>query len=278
MKNNVLVSIIIPTYNSEKHIEKCLISIKEQSYKNIEIIVVDQESMDNTEKIANSFGVRVIRVRKPRFYSPPSKSRNIGAKKAKGEILYHLDSDMQLSKGLIKEAVGIFDRNKNIGALIVHEIDIANNFWARCKALERRCYWGNDNIESARIVRVAIFNKVNGYDEKLSSGEDFDTQRKYAKITKVDFCKNVTYHNLMSLTLMTSVVKKFNYGKTAGKYFKKHDENGLSLLLEECSAYVKNYKSLLSSPVLAIGMFFMKGLEFSAGGLGSIYSKVHRLQ
>ena len=162
MRNKIVVSIIIPTFNSEAHIGRCLTSIKKQTYKNIEVLVVDQDSKDATEKIAHDFGARVIRVKKPKFYSPPSKSRNIGAKEAKGQIFYHLDSDMQLSKGLIKEAVEFFDKQQNIGALIVHEEDLTNGFTSKCKALERRCYWGNDNIESARIVRRTIFQKIHG--------------------------------------------------------------------------------------------------------------------
>ena len=50
-----LISVIIPAYNVEKYIENCLISVFEQSYKNIEVIIVDDFSTDQTVKIAKSF-------------------------------------------------------------------------------------------------------------------------------------------------------------------------------------------------------------------------------
>jgi glycosyltransferase involved in cell wall biosynthesis len=58
--NNLLVSVIIPTYNSSRTLEKCLESIKNQSYKNIEIIVVDNNSKDNTKEIALKFTDKVF--------------------------------------------------------------------------------------------------------------------------------------------------------------------------------------------------------------------------
>ena len=102
-----LVSIIIHTRNSDKTLEKCLQSIKNQRYKNIEIIIVDQESEDNTLPIAKKFGVRIFSSPKSLFYNGPSRSRNIGAKNAYGEIFYHLDSDMELSENIISESVEI---------------------------------------------------------------------------------------------------------------------------------------------------------------------------
>jgi glycosyltransferase involved in cell wall biosynthesis len=56
---NPLVSLIIPTYNSSKTIEDCLKSIKNQNYENIELIVVDNNSKDNTKEIALKYTNKV---------------------------------------------------------------------------------------------------------------------------------------------------------------------------------------------------------------------------
>ncbi len=269
-----LISVIIPTYNSQKYLQACLDSIKKQTYKNIEVIVVDQTSTDETPSIVHKNKVKLITLQKPKFYSPPTKSRNKGASAAKGSILYHLDSDMILSKGLLTEAAKIFMQEKEIGALIVHEEDITNGYWSKCKAFERKCYWGNDNIESARLVRTQIFKKVGGYDEKLSSGEDFDTHRRYKAISKIGYCKNVVYHNLGYLKLGRMIYKKFSYGKTAGSYFKKHNVSGQSLLLEEVKCYYRNRSAFLKNPTVGIGSVVLKGLEFSSGGIGLLVSKL----
>jgi glycosyltransferase involved in cell wall biosynthesis len=72
-----LVSIIIPTKNSAEFLEQCLISIKNQSYKNIEIIVVDNFSKDSTREIAKRYGATI-------YLKGPERSaqRNYAAKKA----------------------------------------------------------------------------------------------------------------------------------------------------------------------------------------------------
>ncbi len=267
-KNKPLVSIIIPTYNSASKINACINSIKSQTYSNIETIVVDQSSSDKTQHIAKAKGAKIIVLPKPDFYSPPTKSRNEGAKVAQGVILYHLDSDMQLSPKLIEETVDIFKSNKSIGALIVHEEDKPKGFWGKCKAMERRCYWGDDRIESARVVRKEIFIKVGCYDENINSGEDFDIHRRYKKVTKIGFCKNLAHHDLGEINFRRTLWKKFNYGKTAQAYFSKHKETGPSLLRTQINCYLKNWRLFLRNPILGFGTIFLKFSEFFAGGLG----------
>ena len=73
-----LVSVIIPTYNSEKTLAKCLKSIKNQSYRNIEVIVVDRFSKDRTVEIAKSYKAKVYQLDYERV-----KAKNSGLMKAK---------------------------------------------------------------------------------------------------------------------------------------------------------------------------------------------------
>lgn len=263
-----LVSVIIPTKNSADTLEACLKSIKNQTYQNIETIIVDQSSTDDTTKIAKRYGAKIVSLPPPKFYSPPTKSRNTGAQESKGEILYHIDSDMELSPKLIEEIVHRFEKNKHTIALVIHEEDQTRGFWSRCKALERRCYWGNDNIESARAVRREIFEKVHGYDEKINSGEDFDIHRRYKKEGGIEFCENVIYHNLGTLNFQKTLSKKFNYGRTGSAYFEKQQTSGQSIVLEQVKCYLKNYKIFLQDPIHGIGMLFLRACELAIGVIG----------
>lgn len=274
MKDKSLVSVIIPTFNSAKYIDGCLDSIGKQTYKEIEVIVVDQSSTDGTSDLIKKRKIKLITLPKPKFYSPPTVSRNKGASISRGAILFHIDSDMVLSTGLIAEMVKKFDQKNDVGALVVHEEDITKGYWSRCKAFERKCYWGNDNIESARAVKRDIFKKVGGYDETLSSGEDFDIHKRYKKYCKIGFCENVVYHNLGSLSFMKAITKKYNYGKTAGKYFKKHHTSGQSIFKEQLKCYLKNYSSILKNPIIGLGSVFLKVSEFGAGGVGLLINKI----
>ncbi len=85
-------SVIIPAYNADKHILECLLSLKEQTIKDFEVIVVDDGSMDRTYDIA----VKYARVIKTTRNLGVGAARNLGAKEAKGEILAFTDADVVL--------------------------------------------------------------------------------------------------------------------------------------------------------------------------------------
>jgi len=89
LKTTPLVSIIIPTFNSQKTIKQCLESVVKQTYKRIEILVVDRYSTDDTVKIARQFKAKVFLLKCER-----SEAKNYAARKAKGEFLLFIDSDM----------------------------------------------------------------------------------------------------------------------------------------------------------------------------------------
>ncbi len=267
------ISIIIPTRNSGKTIDRCLQSIYKQSYKNIEIIIVDQESEDSTIMIAEKYGCIIKSIPQSTVYSPPTKSRNVGARLSTGSILFHLDSDMELSDGLIDEIMNVFENNPEIGALIVHEIDLTNNFWGTCKSLERRTYWGNTTIESARVIKKDLFDRIGGYDEDINTGEDFDIQDRLSHYANISFCRNVVYHNLKNFSLRESILKKYNYGQSAEMYFSKKSKNPFSLLWEEMKCFVSNYKLLLKSPLISLGMILLKIVEIFSGLCGLLKNK-----
>lgn len=107
---NPKVSIIIPTLNEEKYLELCLSSIRRQTFKEYEIIIVDGYSKDNTVKISKEFDTRVFR-QKP---SGAGNARNFGAKKSKGAILSFIDADTILPEGYLEILVEDFEDIKVI--------------------------------------------------------------------------------------------------------------------------------------------------------------------
>ena len=89
------VSIIIPVYNAEKHIEKCLESIKEQEYKDMEIILINDGSKDDSEKVIKNYIKNNLEDYNVSYYTKKNegvaKTRNYGIKKAKGEYIFFVD-------------------------------------------------------------------------------------------------------------------------------------------------------------------------------------------
>ena len=94
MNNYPLISLIIPCYNAEQTLEKCLNSVVQQSYGNLEIIIIDDGSTDRTSEICKDFqskDVRIVVFRQDN--SGVSKARNKGVHAAKGEYICFVDSD-----------------------------------------------------------------------------------------------------------------------------------------------------------------------------------------
>lgn len=114
MNKEPLVSIIIPVFNVEKYISKCLYSAISQTYKNLEIIIINDESTDSTPEICKKFSKSDDRIK---IYfqknSGPSVARNLGLKKCNGKYFFFLDSDDSLDKNLIKHMV-LFAEKENV--------------------------------------------------------------------------------------------------------------------------------------------------------------------
>ena len=114
-----LVSILIASYNKEKYVSRCLKSCLDQSYKNIEIIFVDDESKDNSYKIAKKFkNVKVFKKKRKKFKSKFNTFFQIDSylyayKKSKGKIITLLDSDDFYKKNKVNTIVNHFLKNKN---------------------------------------------------------------------------------------------------------------------------------------------------------------------
>jgi len=102
-----LVSVIIPTYNTEKFIEKCLKSIKNQTYTHIEIIIINDGSTDNTLTIIEKHKKTDNRIKLLNFTQNKGNGigRNLAVKEAKGEYILFVDADDWVENNLIEKVV-----------------------------------------------------------------------------------------------------------------------------------------------------------------------------
>jgi glycosyltransferase involved in cell wall biosynthesis len=268
--SQLLLSVIVPTRNSASTLEACLKSILNQTYPNIELIVVDRDSTDATKRIAQKFTDHIYN------YGPErSAQRNFGAKQANGKYLLMIDSDMELAKHVVEECVHEFIQEPRLLSLVVPEESFGQGFWAQCKRLERSFYVGAVWIEASRAFRAEIFENLNGYDESLISGEDWDLSR------RVDICgpagriKSYIRHNEGRIKLYRLLKKKYYYAQQARAYLMK---NPVPSKLAAPVGPVARYKlffahprQLLSRPFIGAGMLFMKTCEFAFGAAGYLF-------
>jgi len=256
---NPLVSVIIPTKNSSKTLEACLESIKNQTYKNIELIVVDNNSTDNTKEIAKKYTDKVFN-----FGPERSAQRNFGAKQASGEFLLIHDSDIYFNVDSVKECVELSEK-ENCDAIILPEESIGDGFWTKVKSFERSFYVGNDLIEAPRFFKNEVYEKICGYDEKLTGAEDWDLGiRLRENGYKIFRAKIFLKHDEGRLDLFGSSKKRKYYAKDIlGRYAEKHPKE----FKKQMSFFVrfpmgKIIQKGFLHPILFSCMIFMKGLEY----------------
>jgi glycosyltransferase involved in cell wall biosynthesis len=259
-----LVSIIIPAFNEEKVIGQLLGSIKKQTYKKIETIVVDDASTDNTVEISKKYTKKVYR----RVHAERSVQRNFGAKKSKGSILFFLDADMVLSGNVVKDAV---KKKKDYKALVIPEKTTGDGFLQSVRRFEREMYEHDKSIEVARVFDRDVFFELKGYDEELTGPEDYDLPYRIGKKYKIGRGTEYLLHNEGRLNLVKLLKKRFYYANKGALYAQKHPELVMTqgnLLFR--SAYLRNWKKFIRNPVLGFSFLIIKCLETIAAILGFI--------
>lgn len=263
-----LVSVIIPSFESEKFIEQCLKSIKKQSYKNVEIIVVDRGSKDNTLQIAKKFTNKVF------IYGPERAAQvNFAAKKAKGKYLYRVDSDFVLEPEVIRQCIEKCEKEK-LDGIAIHNTSAENlGFWAEVRKFERNTYQDDNLIVAVRFFTKIAWQKTGGFDEKLYGPEDYDFHNRFvAAGYKWGRIKAIERH-LGEPKNLTDIWKKhFWYGKQMVFYFKKHPKTATLQFSPIRSSYIRHYKSFFVHPLLGLGLLVMTIVKFLSGGLGFLYA------
>ena len=267
-----MVSVIVPTYNSEKTLDKCLKSIKNQTYKNIEIIVVDKFSNDRTVEIARKYTDKVFVINA----KERSVQRNFGAKKAKGRYLLFIDSDMILTSNVVEECV-----KKQLGTvcsgIIIPEKTVGDGVLAKIRAYERKFYIGDDLIEAARFFVKKDFLSVSGYDESITGQEDWELPIRMKKqgYNVTERINSFILHDESSLSLIKHLKKKYYYAKTLHIYQNKHPDYAYAQYnpFRRFGLFLKN-RRFYSNPLLALGVLVIKSLEYIAAGVGYVVGRV----
>ncbi len=261
-----MISIVIPTKNSERLLRKTLDSIKAQTYQDYEIIIVDGFSADKTEEIAREYTDKIY----TSSASLPG-ARNFGYSKARGEIYASIDSDMILEPTVFEEAV---KRSKDADIFVIPEVGYGNDFISRCKDLEKRCYHGDAVIEAARIFPRKVYDSVNGYDDRLLFAEDWDIHCRMKEKYRIGRLQSKIFHNTEGICLFANIKKAYGYGKTLPRYLAKNHPQVNEWLDPKKIFFIRHFSKLKKEPVYAFGLFVIKSTEYAAGLAGFVAAKI----
>jgi glycosyltransferase involved in cell wall biosynthesis len=268
-QNEPMVSVVVTTRNEEKNIENCLNSILAQTFKNIELIVVDNFSEDRTVEIARKYSAKV-------YFKGPERStqRNYGARVSSGEYLLYLDADMILSPTVIEDCVEKCEGDR-ADALYIPERIVGECFWTKVRDFERSFYTGT-LVDAVRFVRKNLFEKVDGFDESLVGPEDWDFDRRVRKIGRTGIVNVPLYHNEGQFNIKRYLKKKKYYSKGIKKYIRKwgtHDQEttkqvGVWYRLMGVFVEKGKWKRLIRHPICMIAMYCLR-LRVAIGYLQS---------
>lgn len=274
MKNNPLISVVIPTKNSAEFLARCLRSIKNQTYKNIEIIVVDNNSTDETKKITREFTHRIYNCGPERCAQV-----NFGVKKAKGEYVYQTGSDLTREKELVKEAVNKCEREKYDAVYINVITKIPNpNIWQQVRGLERQCYVGESGMSAARFFKRSIFLALGGYDESLGSvADDLEFQHRLNLAHyKTGFIKAKENNIDEYKSLKIIITRSLYYGWFIKRYWAKHPQKTKKQYRLIRQEFIKHRKILFKNKFLLSVFIFYKLVQYFFGGIGLLLAKTSR--
>jgi glycosyltransferase involved in cell wall biosynthesis len=184
-----MLSIIIITKNEEKTLPRLLESIKNQDFKDYELILSDASSTDKTKDIAKKYCCKIIKG------GLPAEGRNNGARVAKGDILLFLDSDTKLPLNFLSKNLKEFNEEK-LTIAIPFPIPLSKKYSYqiifksyRSFAVITQFFIPNGG-GFCIFCKKEIFEKIGGFDETLILGEDHDLIRRCSKYGKFRILKN----------------------------------------------------------------------------------------
>lgn len=220
-------SIIVPAYNTEKYIDKCLKSIFSNTYKNFEVIIVNDGSIDKTEDIINKYIKKydnIIYIKQKNMGL--SLARNNGVKKATGDYLLFIDSDDYVEKNLLENI------NKNIDDLDVLRYQLNIVFNDKIIPYEEKEFNATDGIDA--------FEKIVKY-KFIEMASLYVINRKYYLDNNFMFEKDVYHEDYGLLPLVIATAKKvksinylgYNYVQRDGSIMSSNDTEKMKKKMDD---------------------------------------------
>ena len=243
MKN--LISIIIPVYNVEQYLSRCVDSVINQTYKNLEIILVDDGSTDNSGKICDEYALKDNRIKViHKKNGGVSSARNAGLDIAKGDYIGFVDSDdfiehdmYEYLQNLIIEydadisicSIEFIIKNKNIYKTLLKKDELLNTNEA-LKVFYTQLYIYNKLFNKCIMADLL-------FDTSVKIGEDMLFCLEYLKrCNRIIYGKEVKYHyvnNVLSATKKTFNIDKLTYFKSINIFINYAKDNNLKYLFKK---------------------------------------------
>ena len=239
------ISIITVTKNSEKFLKDCILSVKKQSYKNYEHIIIDGNSSDKTNKIIKSFKGKI------KFYKNHNDkglydAMNLGIKKSSGELIGILNSDDIYFKNTLKIVNSYFNKNKNLdflfGSVYKHKLLHGYN--------PKIINWSFGFYTTHSIgffIKKKSQLKVGPYDLRYKYSADYDLFIRLIKKFKMKgvATKKTEIFGRFRSGGLSSKIKFIDYLKECNKIRINNDQNIIFVYILFIARILKNFGKIL---------------------------------
>jgi glycosyltransferase involved in cell wall biosynthesis len=185
------VSVVIPSYNYEQTLGRCLDAVLAQTCRPFEVIVVDDHSTDRSLELARRFPVTVLQT--PRN-SGVAAARNLGAHHARGNVIFFVDADVVLEPGAINAALVELRADSSIVSVcgIYEPVPLVrHSFWEECRSLQAYA-WRISSLGdvsggffSLGAIRRGAFLAVGDFNENLRQTEEIDYGERLSRVGRI---------------------------------------------------------------------------------------------
>lgn len=230
MKNLPIITVYITNYNYGTYIKKAINSVLNQSYENIDLIIIDDASTDSSKKIIKKYEkYNFARIIYNKTKKGLIKSSNIAVRASKGEFVLRLDADDYLNKNCLRILYNKIKKNNNVAMVYsdYYEIDNNNNILLKQKQIDinsKNNLKDRPVLAACCLVRKSSLFSVNLYDEKFSRQDGYDLW--YKLITDFNFKyvpkplfyyrkhqNNLTSNKILLYKTRSQILKKYAYKK-----------------------------------------------------------------
>lgn len=182
---NPLISVVIPTYNRGNIIERTINSVLQQTYKNIEVLIIDDASNDDTENIVKNIEDKRIRYIRLAKNTSGTKPRNTGIKLSKGEFIAFLDSDDEWFPEKLEKQLNHIYNSEGPSSNVLCFTDLIINYGNKKKKKKNRTlkpnedimdyiFLGNNVVQTSTFMVSAYIAKKTLFDSNLKKHQDWD--------------------------------------------------------------------------------------------------------
>lgn len=191
------ISVIIPTHNRCDLLKNAIDSVLNQTYKDFELIIIDDASTDDTEKYINSINSDKISYIKNRISVGGSQARNIGMENANGEYIAFLDDDDEWIYNKLEKQIALFEKDKELGLIYTgvklkyedHNITYNTIPSLRGYVFNKILIKNYIGVTPSVMIKKEVINKAGNFDKSLPARQDYDFWIRICKYYKIDYVK-----------------------------------------------------------------------------------------